>query len=455
MSEAPKLNRIVRMDSIKPDTTYFTEEGYLRDCPVVTTCGIFEYKNPDGSTRRELRLPENVFAEESLASYKGKPIIITHAAGEVDKDNVNREQIGTILSQGMRDGNNVRAEIVINDTNAMRRSGLKELSLGYDLELDETPGVFEGQPYDAIQKDIRVNHLALVMNARAGGKARLNIDGRDKLEGGKIMSKRKDGETLTPENFAAAIEKFKARQAARGAGAEAHDGIADPPAPHAEPDGDEGLNHAASPDGDGDETAKIVQGVKDRRDRRDAAGDPADTNAAMGVIAQQDEDLDMLLNLIEQLCAKQDFDSAEGEPANGSAPAPEDPAKKDGDDSKSGAMNADSIDEVVKTRLALGRLGDKLNLDSLENLSIPAAKMAVIKKVKPNMRLDGKSEAYVNAAFDLSVAEVNAPRGTNYQRQQMLRKEGTRADGADDTEGTDSAASSRQKMIERRNGGNK
>lgn len=451
MSEALKLKRIVRMDSIKPDTTYFTPEGYLRDCPVVTTCGIFEYKNPDGSTRRELRLPENVFAEDSLASYKGKPIIITHAAGEVDKDNVNREQIGTILSQGMRDGNNVRAEIVINDTNAMRRSGLKELSLGYDLELDETPGVFEGQPYDAIQRDIRVNHLALVMNARAGGTARLNIDGRDKLEGGKIMSKRKDGETMTPENFAAAIEKFKARQAARGAGGgEAHDGIADPPAAHAEPDGDEGINPAVS--ADGDETAKIIQGVKDRRDSRDAAGDPADTNAAMGVIAQQDEDLDMLLNLIEKLCAKQDFDSAEGgEPT----PAPEGSENKDGDESNSSAMNADSIDEVVKTRLALGRLGDKLNLDGLENMSIPAAKMAVIKKVKPNMRLDGKSEAYVNAAFDLSVAEVNTPHGTNYQRQQMLRKGSTRADGAEDIEGSDCAASSRQKMIERRNGGNK
>ena len=72
-----------RIDSISIDGTYYTEEGYLVDHPIVTTCGIFEYKNEDGSTRRELRLPEEVFAKESLESYKGQPIIITHDAGEV------------------------------------------------------------------------------------------------------------------------------------------------------------------------------------------------------------------------------------------------------------------------------------------------------------------------------------------------------------------------------------
>ena len=74
--ETPTLKRVRRLDSIQLDKTYFTEEGYLIDHPIVTSVGIFEYTNPDGSTRRELRLPEDVFAPESLASYKGKPIII-------------------------------------------------------------------------------------------------------------------------------------------------------------------------------------------------------------------------------------------------------------------------------------------------------------------------------------------------------------------------------------------
>ena len=93
---------VQRLDSISLDKTYFTKEGYFVDHPIVTSVGIFEYKNPDGTTRRELRLPEDVFAAQSLASYKGKPIIMTHDAGYVDKNNVEDETIGTILSEGYR-----------------------------------------------------------------------------------------------------------------------------------------------------------------------------------------------------------------------------------------------------------------------------------------------------------------------------------------------------------------
>jgi hypothetical protein len=83
----PKLIRVRRLDSVRLDAN-FTPEGYLVDEPVVTTCGVLEYKNNDGSPRFELRLPEHVFEGGSLASYEGKPVIITHGSGRVDKDNV-------------------------------------------------------------------------------------------------------------------------------------------------------------------------------------------------------------------------------------------------------------------------------------------------------------------------------------------------------------------------------
>ena len=222
----PKLKAVYRLDSIPLSATYWTKEGYLKDEPIVTSVGIFEYLNQDGSKRRELRLPEEVFDPASLASYEGKPIIITHNAGEVDKNNVQREHIGTILSPGIQDGNDVRAKIVIHNTDAMKRSGMRELSLGYSLDLDERPGTWNGQPYDAIQRNIRINHLALVQNARAGDQARLNIDSRDTTKGVKVMANtRKDGGPLTPEEMEKAIAEFKARKAARsGAGAPAADG---------------------------------------------------------------------------------------------------------------------------------------------------------------------------------------------------------------------------------------
>jgi uncharacterized protein len=44
----------------------------------------------------------------------------------------------------------------------------KELSAGYYYRADMTPGTFEGVPYDGVMRDIRFNHVALVVDGRAG-----------------------------------------------------------------------------------------------------------------------------------------------------------------------------------------------------------------------------------------------------------------------------------------------
>lgn len=448
----PKLTRVLRLDSIPLDETYWTGEGFLIDHPVVTSVGIFEYMNPDGSVRRELRLPENVFDPASLASYKGKPVILTHEAGVVDKDNVNQEHIGTILSEGYQDGDDVRCEIVIHDTDTMKKSGLRELSLGYRLDLDETPGIWKGQHYDAIQKNIRINHLALVDKARAGEQARLNIDGKDAttLIGGKktMAHKRNDGGPMTPEDLAASIQAFKDRQAARGHGGHGDDGPPDddpapaPAAPAA----------PAAVGGEQKDEEDPVQMVKDRRDRRDAEGDPTTPEAAMGIIAQQDEDIDTLLEVIEGLQAKQDFDEANQDPpANADEGNPDDGTKKDGEGEKPSGINADAADQIFRTRIELVRMGDRLNLDGIETMSVLDAQKAIIKAVTPTMRLDGKSPAYIKAAYDLAKDTLNARKTTNYQRAQMMSGY-RRADAAE----APGAKTARQRMIDRQeNGGNK
>lgn len=442
--ETPTLKRVRRLDSIQLDKTYFTEEGYLIDHPIVTSVGIFEYTNPDGSTRRELRLPEDVFAPESLASYKGKPIIITHDAGYVDKGNVEEETIGTILSEGYQDGDNVRAEIIIHNTDAMKQCGLRELSLGYNLRLEETPGVWEGQPYDAIQRDIVINHLALVGQARAGEQARLNIDARDfntTLKGGKLMSDkktRKDG-MMSPDEMNAAVEAFKQRRAERmksGDEGVAEDTVTDTAVAQ---EGDEGVTETPAPAEDNQDG---VQMVKDRRDRRDAEGDPEDMDKAMGVIAQQDEDIDTLLGIIDCLkAANVDLDGEDETPA---AEEDADDTNCDEDKPKENADRADSATDF-RELLRVVRIGDRLNMDGLESMSVKNAKKAVLKKLKPSLRLDGKSAAYVNAAFDMAVSDMKTRKDTNYQRQQMMNK-----DSKTTTKAVGSAADARQKMIDRR-----
>lgn len=439
-----------RLDSMPLDKTYYTEEGYLVDHPIVTTCGIFEYKNPDGTTRRELRLPEYVFEEKSLESYKGKPIIITHDAGEVDKDNVHQEQIGTIMSAGYRDGDNVRCEIIIHDTNALQRCGLKELSLGYSLDTDDTPGVWQGEKYDCIQKNIEINHLALVGEARAGETARLNIDSRDDdkkiLKGGKLsMDKtnatgyRADEGDLTPEEMEAAIALFKAQKAAENVSGEGTDGEADEP------------EEAKAAEGESEEPKSPIEKVRENVDRRDNEGEGMDPET---IIAEQKADLDTLLKEIDKLQASQDMGEAtdggcvgENTDSEGAESIPAE--EKDKPEEEKG-VNMDSVDQRFKDRLDICRMADKLNLDGVENLSITEGRKRIIKAVSPKMNLDGKSEVYIQAAYDIAKDSFKSRRNTDTQRQQMAVKQ-ARKDAAEKP----NSSTAREAMIKRMTGGKK
>ena len=434
-----------RFDSTPLGETYFTPEGYLIDHPILTRVGIFEYKNPDGSIRRELRLPEEVFAPESLASYKGKPVILTHEAGMIDSDNVQQEQIGTILSEGTQDGDNVRAQIIIHDARKLDY-GLRELSLGYSLDLEETPGEWQGQPYDVIQRNIRVNHLALVEKARAGDSARLNIDGEDTQaeKGGNTMSKRKDG--LTPEEIAQLVEEYKKRKEQRMQGQQ----------PDNQPAADsEGEENTPENQDEGEETAADpVQEVKENRDRRDAAGDCETMDEANGMIAQQDADIQKLLDFIAQLQAKIDFDEASESETKAENNADEEGAEgASQEEKKEESLNMDSIDAIVSQKIELIRLGDKLHMDGIDAMKPMDAKKAIIKKVNPNIRLDGKDKAYIDAMYDITKESIGKRKGVDYQRQQMrgdaAEKETRKAPDAQ------SAAAKRAGMIARMDGTDK
>lgn len=445
--------KLRRIDSISMDRTYYTDEGYLVDHPIVTTCGIFEYKNDDGSTRRELRLPEYVFDEKSLESYKGKPIIITHDAGEVDKENVRREQIGTIMSKGYRDGENVRCEIIIHDTNALKSCGLKELSLGYSLDTDDTPGIYRGEKYDCIQKNIEINHLALVGEARAGETARLNIDSKDNdtqtLKGGKVdmynaNSKGRradDGADLTPEEMEAAVALFKAQKAASQAAGEGTDG--------------EEPEEAAGSELEEKEKTPVEQ-VRENIDRRDADGEgmsPED------IIAEQKADLDTLLSEIDKLQATNDMNGDEDEESeSGADTVPSEDENTDSDDTgkddesepEKKGVNMDSVEKIIAARLDVCRMADKLNLDGVEGLSVKEGRKRIIKAVNPKINLDGKSDSYINAAYDIAKQSYCERKSTNEQRQQMAADK-VRRDAKEES----NSNSARKNMISRMTGGKK
>lgn len=159
-------------------------DGFLRDSPIVARTGIYIYQQPDGTIIREYRPPEEVFDTDSEASFVGKPIVVGHpASGIVNSDTVQDLAIGTILSSGyQKDETNIACDIVIHNPSAIGEK--RGLSLGYRVDIEEAPGITpDGQQYDVIQRNIRINHLAVVDRARAGAKARLNLDGDEIIEG--------------------------------------------------------------------------------------------------------------------------------------------------------------------------------------------------------------------------------------------------------------------------------
>lgn len=156
------------------DNGFLLVEGYA------SRVGTYDYQDDKGGRRVELRLEEDVFAQPSLDTFVGAAFTDDHPADFVDVTNADGLLVGTVLS-AVRDGDYVRTQMVITDaeTIAKMKAGKRELSVGYTVEHDETPGEHpKFGKYDAIQRDIRVNHLALVDEGRAGPKAAVRMDAR-------------------------------------------------------------------------------------------------------------------------------------------------------------------------------------------------------------------------------------------------------------------------------------
>ncbi len=141
------------------------------------------YRDGGGRIRRELRPPEEVFDPASLKSLALVPVTNDHPPELLDSENLKRYQVGNVGDSVAREGLLVRAPVVVQDASAVAAvlTGKQQLSCGYEADLDETPGVYDGVPYDAIQRRIRYNHLALVDLGRAGPSCKLKLDAAEEV----------------------------------------------------------------------------------------------------------------------------------------------------------------------------------------------------------------------------------------------------------------------------------
>lgn len=152
-------------------------DGSVRYQARLTRVGVFDYGD-----HRELRLPEDVFHADALASFRGLVVTDGHRAW-VDSKNWKDYAIGHVGDDVRKsdDGVHVEASVILKDAAAIARADtgeLAEISMGYAVNLEPTKGEVDGVKYDSIQRDIRGNHAALGPDAwgRAGASVRL-LDG--------------------------------------------------------------------------------------------------------------------------------------------------------------------------------------------------------------------------------------------------------------------------------------
>lgn len=160
-----------------------TSEGFLKARVTIAKVGVFPYIQSDGSIRYEAKLPEELLSAKTVSSAKGVPSTNEHPIKNnkyilVDTDNYKEFTVGSI-SEPVADSDSIIAFETIYDKNAIDKIKVqkhKEVSIGFTYEIDETPGVWNGIPYDVVQRNIKINHVAHVEHGRGGKDVKIHVD---------------------------------------------------------------------------------------------------------------------------------------------------------------------------------------------------------------------------------------------------------------------------------------
>ena len=178
------MGQVSRYDYGQVTKSEVTDEGYLKVWCKAARVGTQLYTRGDGTQVREYRPEDEVSNPDSLASFGMKAVTLNHPKVLLDSKTTKLHQVGHAGSHVRFSDGFVEVALVITDQDAIdaiQRGDAQEVSAGYRVDYDPTPGVTpDGESYDGIQRNIKVNHIALVARARAGREARLLLDSCDR-----------------------------------------------------------------------------------------------------------------------------------------------------------------------------------------------------------------------------------------------------------------------------------
>ncbi|MDR7027253.1 DUF2213 domain-containing protein [Rhizobium rosettiformans] len=169
-------------DKLTIDEQRRTRDGYLAVNARVARAGnvqIYrgsEVGRPELATVRVFRPADEVFSRDTLQSFAHRPVTLGHPDQAVSATNWRQVAKGWSDGEVVREGEFVRVSMLLADADTISaiEAGTRELSMGYECDLDWTSGVSPaGEVYDAVQRRIRSNHIAVVQHARGGSELRL------------------------------------------------------------------------------------------------------------------------------------------------------------------------------------------------------------------------------------------------------------------------------------------
>ena len=379
-----KLNDVARYDrgQVKGDA-FITDEGYIKANAIVTRTGVFLYKNPDGTIRKELRHPDEVFKAGSLDSMKMIPVTNGHPEERlVSAENAKRLAIGYTGETITQDGEFVLSNLMITDLASIKdvtERNRRELSLGYTVDLIQEEGSYNGQPYNFRQTNIKYNHLSIVDNARAGSEARIALDSFDAEEiliEEANMAKRKvkidDDEILMEDNVANQVEQLLARIANLEA---------------------EKSRLAEEKDKLSAELNSIKNGDVDLEEEEDEGEEKEEKE--VGYMSKENP----------YATHEKPVKAPNGERV---PMKPQDKEKRENE--KYNNMDAAFIRSLVKERVKLQKIAESVldakalaRIDDMSDLEI---KKEVIRARQKNANLDGKTSVYIQARFDALLEDM-------------------------------------------------
>ena len=325
-------------------------DGSISAQSIITSIGVFPYRRPNGKIEYELRTPEVVSKVDFLDTLKNMPIFVNHFVdpdGHLSKDQAKLDAltVGRTNDNIVCDNVYVSAGLTIDRADGIEaiNKGIRSLSVGYTCELLDEAGVWCGVPYTKVQTNLRAQHLALVPIGRQGDQAQIRLD-------------EMDAELVTDATV-----------------------VADNKEPNR-----------------GKEMPDNMKTVKiDSVDYSAEAAVIVALNGAQTKLDTAQKDLEATIAAKSTIEAERDSLKA----------------RLDVSDAKVKELELARVDEAmiakrVADRVALLESAKKAEVEVKMDEADLDIKKAVVMKVYPDVKLDGRDEAYINARFDCAIEDV-------------------------------------------------